>query len=145
MQRIWAGCPAVLNSSLKRVFIYSPITQENTIMRLICSTFRNKSHNKFCLVPSRSRSLGDIWVNSTLYARSHHPSLLAYSRFPQSPLSPGKACGGDSNKFRIPVSQALGSLKARWGMSDAHRNFSSNQRTISVNIYLLCAILESNS
>ena len=33
-----------------------------------------------------------------LYARSHHPSLslLACSRVPQSPLSPGKACGGGS-------------------------------------------------
>ena len=31
-----------------------------------------------------------------LYARSHHPSLalLACSRVPQSPLSPGKACEG---------------------------------------------------
>ena len=35
-------------------------------------------------------------VARSLYARSHHPSLalLACSRVHQSPLSPGKACGG---------------------------------------------------
>lgn len=48
------------------------------------------------------------------------------------------------NKFRIPVSQALG-LRQGGGRGDAHRNFSSNQRIISGKIYLLCAILESGS
>ena len=48
------------------------------------------------------------------------------------------------NKFRIPVSQALG-LAQGGGRGDAHRNFSSKQRIISGNIYLLCAILESGS
>lgn len=51
------------------------------------------------------------------------------------------------NKFRIPVSQALG-LAQGGGRGDAHRphrNFSSNQRIISGNIYLLSAILESGS
>ena len=43
----------------------------------------------------RPQSLA-ITGGSTLYARSHHPSLalLACSRVPQSPLSLGKACGG---------------------------------------------------
>ena len=38
-----------------------------------------------------------------LYARSHHPSLalLTCSRVPQSPLSPGKACGGGRSQSHV--------------------------------------------